>query len=194
MEFNEELAKQVIEKFSLSAKTLQVWRFRGKIPDKYISAEGGIEKPLSKIEKVQTEWLREILQTNKLHGPNFCEFARLDYHQIRTFGIGETRELPYSVFLKLKSTIAGLKLKVAQLVEEAGKHPHESDRHNRALKELIKLPYFKPTVVLRESGLKYNHAYAFAYRGNTQLDRERKQKILDSYALLAFQLSISNSL
>lgn len=192
MEFNEELAKQVIEIFKLPEQNFRNWKHRGKIPEKYFS-DGGIEKPLTKVEKIQSTWLREIIQTNKLHGPSFCEFGQLDYHQVRTFGSGETRELPHSVFLKLKSTVAALKLKVSQLVEEANKHSQESDRHNRALKELIKLPYFKPTIVLKESGLQYHDAHAFAYRNATQLDKERKQKILDSYALLAFQLSINKA-
>lgn len=39
MEFNEEKAKEIIERFKLSPNTLKVWRTRGAIPDRYNNAD-----------------------------------------------------------------------------------------------------------------------------------------------------------
>lgn len=37
--FDEETAKEIIEKFNLDLKTIKVWRTRGKIPDRYFDPE-----------------------------------------------------------------------------------------------------------------------------------------------------------
>ena len=52
MEFNEEKAKGIVEKYNLSDNTVRVWRSRNTIPDKYSDGNYQPAPEISKADRI----------------------------------------------------------------------------------------------------------------------------------------------
>lgn len=79
MEFNEEKAKELIDKYSLSPTTLKVWETRNRIPDKY--ADESYENPIFITEKADyIIWNRvlSVLQMKEINTDTFIHLVKAD--------------------------------------------------------------------------------------------------------------------
>lgn len=188
MEFNEEQARRLIRKHNLTPAIYRTWKHRNKIPTKYLN-DKLFERPFNRKEKREHERLARILQTDKLNLEELSEFALLDHAQLKAFCTGEIQELPHGDFVKLRSSIEALRLRLSTLLDEIDNHNMDSDRRARIVKQLIKLPCFSAEGILKDSGLVFQEAYEFAYDDKADMERRKKQKIVHSYTLMAHQLS-----
>lgn len=74
MDYNEEKARELIEKYQLSPSTLNVWRCRNKIPDKYLREDYQPSAPVDRADAVRLSRLRELNKTELL---NFAVLAEV---------------------------------------------------------------------------------------------------------------------
>lgn len=74
MEFNEDRAKEIIEKFSLDIKTLRVWKSRNSIPDRYFDEN---YQPAEKVEAAGRIILSRLAELRKSEVLNFSVIAKL---------------------------------------------------------------------------------------------------------------------
>jgi hypothetical protein len=78
MEFTEETAKQVAEKFGLDDKTIRVWKTRNSIPDRYFKEDYQHREKMDKsgkIEQLKVNRLIEVLSNPKLQTIAICKIA-----------------------------------------------------------------------------------------------------------------------
>lgn len=74
MEFNEEEAKEIIEKFSLDMKTFRVWKSRGSIPNKYFDEN---YQPAEEVDAAGRIILSRLAELRKSEVLNFSVIAKL---------------------------------------------------------------------------------------------------------------------
>ena len=78
MEFTEELAKEVVTKFSLDETTIRVWRTRKSIPDRYFKDDYQHRERMEKtgqVEQLKVNRLIEVLSNPKVHTKAICKIA-----------------------------------------------------------------------------------------------------------------------
>lgn len=80
MEFNKEIAQKIVKKFNLSNKTINVWRNRNKIPDKY--ADEGY-KPVPEVSKADKIILKRIEELRDCGYINFSVLTEISGVDIR---------------------------------------------------------------------------------------------------------------
>jgi len=83
MKFNEEKARQIIDKYNLSQTTLKVWKSRGSIPDRY--GKEGYVKPIpvsGKGDEIMQERLISILNMPELNRKTIIQLSGCDATRI----------------------------------------------------------------------------------------------------------------
>lgn len=78
MEYSEEKARGIINKYDLSPDTMKVWRTRGAIPDRYGNPNYKPTKKMSKADKVVVARLAEVIGRGYINFSVLCEIARAD--------------------------------------------------------------------------------------------------------------------
>lgn len=78
MEFSEEKARDIINKYNLSTSTLNGWRWRGAIPDKYNNPDYKPTEKVSKADKVVLARLAELNSRGYINLTVLCGVARAD--------------------------------------------------------------------------------------------------------------------
>ncbi len=76
MKFDEEKARQIIDKYNLSQTTLKVWKSRGSIPDRYTKEDYKMAIPvLEKGDKIMQDRLISILNMPELNRKTIIQLA-----------------------------------------------------------------------------------------------------------------------
>lgn len=78
MEYTEEKAREIIEKYELSPTTMKVWRTRGAIPDKYNNPEYTPTEKASKADKVILARLAELNSRGYINFSVLCDVAKVN--------------------------------------------------------------------------------------------------------------------
>lgn len=116
MIFNEQTALQIIQRFGLAATTLNVWKTRGAIPDKYFTKSGEIKKELDEpANKHEVQRFRAILEGGKL---NLAAFT-IDRNRLSDIQRGKAA-VRKSEYLQFKKEVLQLKNKLRAVVEAKG--------------------------------------------------------------------------
>lgn len=113
MIFDETLAREIINKFGLSEKTIRVWKNRGEIPDKYLNS---VPNPVKKIERKDTlkaERLLKILESDAFNLQYICLISNVEYQKIYDCIRGKNN-LNETEMIALKKTINQLKIDIAK--------------------------------------------------------------------------------
>lgn len=75
MEFNEEKAKEVVEKFGFSAQAIKNWKHKGFIPDKYFDGSYKRDEPLDEASKIILSRLRDLSSSEILNLKVICNLV-----------------------------------------------------------------------------------------------------------------------
>lgn len=78
MEYTEEKAREIIERYGLSPTAMKVWRTRGAIPNKYNNPGYTPTEKASKADKVILARLAEVIGRGYINFSVLCEIARAD--------------------------------------------------------------------------------------------------------------------
>jgi hypothetical protein len=123
MEFKEDIAKGIIEKYGLSEQTIKVWKTRGKIPDKYADPEYA---PLRKVEdlkgKRELERIKEILSSPKLNNTEIARLSGIEMERFKDWKAGRTF-IPPEGLIELKKIINRLRIDGARALNDLTRQP-----------------------------------------------------------------------
>lgn len=75
MEFNEESAKQLVEKFGFSKQVIANWKHKGIIPDKYFDGSYKRDEPLDEASKIILSRLRDLNSLEILNLKVICNIV-----------------------------------------------------------------------------------------------------------------------
>lgn len=78
MEYSDEKAREIVEKYNLSPTTMNVWRTRGAIPDKYTNPEYTPTEKASKADKVILARLAELNNRGYINFTVLCDVAKVN--------------------------------------------------------------------------------------------------------------------
>lgn len=78
MEYSEGKATEIINKYNLSPSTMNGWRWRGSIPDKYNNPDYTPTKKVGKADKVVLARLAELNSRGYINLTVLCSVARAD--------------------------------------------------------------------------------------------------------------------
>lgn len=78
MKYSEEKAREIVEKYNLSPTTMNVWRTRGAIPDKYNNPEYTPTEKASKADNVILARLAELNSRGYINFSVLCDVAKVN--------------------------------------------------------------------------------------------------------------------
>lgn len=187
MEFSEEKALEIIEKYELSPKTVKVWRTRGKIPKKYF--EEGFEKrtPLKKSDLIVQGRLIKIFQSEKINVKTLCEVSEVSYRTVIDVLMGR-QNLSKQQLTKLKTNLNKLRIDVKKVVEDCQRGFNV--KRDEDLKQVLRCKEIKPIVILREmpeSDVK--KVYDWYYK-NTAIPDYLKKDVVDRLSVFVLETSL----
>jgi hypothetical protein len=118
MNFDEEKAREIVERFGLSESTIKVWKTRGSIPNKYANPD--YTQP-AKVSGVKDERLEEriktILSNQKLNKSKLAELAGIDLQRMKGYYSNRVRMTPGDL-IELKKAINHLKIDAIKAVND----------------------------------------------------------------------------
>lgn len=82
MDYNEEKARELIEKYRLSPSTLNVWKCRGKIPDKYLREDYQPTEAVTRADAIRLSRLQDINKTELLNFTAIAEVCGIPQQQL----------------------------------------------------------------------------------------------------------------
>lgn len=182
MDFDEKIAIEIIERLSLSDKTLRVWKLRGSIPDKYANAEYKLPVSLDKAGKIIQKRILAVLNSNLINSKVICSLTGVVYQRYTDVNRGKAAFTPDEI-LALKKEINRLKILIVKTFER---------RSESALKLLLEseIIYIRP--VLRAASLSdamYDKCARFK-RSECSLNDSDYLQIKDAMIKFAMQLSL----
>jgi len=179
MEFSEEKATEIIEKFGLDVKTIRVWRTRGTIPEKYNNPDFEIRTPVTeRAELIRQERVCEILRMSEINIPVFQELIKSPVSDVvrgkSTFTANE--------LLSAEKEVRKLKIDVLRLTEK---------NIQANLKKIISDSRIKHYIILRYT-LKDNDikSIQFALEKSNGIDSFMFEKVKDAFVKFAIQLNL----
>lgn len=183
MEYNEQLAHEVIKKFNLDAKTAKVWKTRGKIPAKYFNPDYQAPQKADKAGKEMQRRILEVMEFGYINNRMLCQLANVypqKYFDIRR---GKTAGFNAEEITRLKKEINRLRLLIVKTFER---------RSEPALKQLLQNETLLIRPVLNAAGcnaIDYDRASRFR-RSEYHLNSEDYETIKDAYIKAALQFSL----
>lgn len=97
MDYNEEKAKELIEKYQLSPTTLKVWKSRGKIPDKYLREDYQPTEAVNRADAVRLSRLQELNKSELLNFTAIAEVCGIPQQRIADALRGKGRISPEEI-------------------------------------------------------------------------------------------------
>ncbi len=82
MDYTEDKAKEIAEKYNIPPATLVTWKHRGKIPKKYANPDYTPPAKLTKGDEAQLERLLKIFSLNKINRAEFGKRCDIDMTDI----------------------------------------------------------------------------------------------------------------
>lgn len=178
MEFTEEKAVEIVEKFNLDKKTVAVWRTRNKIPDKYANADFKIRVPISeRADMIKAERVISILKMDEINTPTIQELVKAPLMDIvrakSTFTVEE--------LISTAKEISRLKIDVVRLIE----------KNNQAMiKRLLADERIKYYVICRNTMTDNDiKSISFALNKGTGIDNYMYNRLKDAFVKFAIQLN-----
>jgi len=118
MDYAEETAKEIIQKFNLSPTTLKVWKTRGKIPERYSIENFKIRKrPLDEYNISLSNNIKKILEYGKINISSLCRLTKLQYNTLSAF-IYKTGFLTDEELLNIKKAINQMRIEVRSILND----------------------------------------------------------------------------
>jgi len=118
IEFEENKAIQLIQKYGLSKNTLKVWKTRGYIPAKYLDDNYLPGTEASKAEHVIANRIIEILNQNFFQANVICETAGVKPQKFFDVRRGNVSAFSAEETIALKKEIAKLRISIVKTFEK----------------------------------------------------------------------------
>ena len=118
MIYDETIAKELIDKFDLSSKTLLVWKTRGKIPDKYFKETYQKPQEASKADLIIQQRIFEVFNLGFLNATVICELAGLKFQKYIDVKRGNVNALSAQEIFALKKEITKIKIQIVKTFEK----------------------------------------------------------------------------
>lgn len=182
MNFNEELAKELAERFNISEATVKSWRHRGSIPDKYGNPE--FVKPVApdKAKSIVSDRILSLLSDGLINITLLCKLSDIGSQKFADVKRGKTVFSEQEI-IAMKREINRARILIAKTFERRS-HP--------ALKELLKSEMFLVRPILIAGGATltdYDRASRFR-RGEYSLEDKDYNIVKDCFIKFALQLGL----
>lgn len=190
MKFTEEQAKLIIEKYTLSPKTLKVWKTRGSIPDRYFQED--YEKPakLNRKEKREKERIIKILESKKINKTYLAELSGVHRQMIQDAMKGK-RSFSRQDHLAIKKAINRIRVDVKEIVMKyQNRKDYFREKENRELKDFLRQPDFFWNHFLDTSREEYGKIIDWKLGKYSDIDFYLKKKIIDQAAIFLLESGI----
>ena len=178
MKFDEQKAKEIIEKYSLNDKTIRVWRSRNAIPDKY-AREDYNKRITTKAGDIRHDHLMDLLKTGMLNRTVLSGLTNIPLYKINDAVAGKAR-LSDSDVQKCKIEIKRVKIEIAKTFERF--HPLQ-------LKRLFNNPLLVYTKIIGDKMIFSKVSY-LRLKNNSEPDKLLWQQVKDKYIVFAMTLNI----
>jgi len=136
MNYEEIIAREIIDRFGLNAKTLSVWSYRGKIPDKYFKE--GYKPPQKTESESQLQLLRDlkkILNCDSINKSAMARQCKIKEQKLPDFLLGKT-VLTDDESLSLKKAINKIRLEVRSILDDLSVNRLKSEQTQKKIKDL----------------------------------------------------------
>jgi hypothetical protein len=181
MEYNEQTAKEIVEKYSLDEKTIKVWKTRNAIPDKYFKSDFvKKEKKVivilenGKAHSVISERISEIFKNEDLKTITFSQLTGVDLLSV----VKGNRRISEDEIIPIKKEINRLKSDILNLF---------SIRNTAKTIRFLNDERIKPYSVLKNL-LQKGEVSKILY--NKDLTNSEYEKVKDSFMILVLKLNI----
>ena len=178
MEFTEEKALEIIEKFQLDKKTVAVWMNRGKSPDKYANEDYVVRVPISdRADLIKADRVISILKMNEINRPVMQELIKAPISDI----VQKKSTFTQAELICSVKEINRLKIDIVKSIEK---------NNQTILKKLIADERIKYYVILRvtmnDNDIK---SLSFALNKGAGVDSYVFTRLKDPFAKFAIQLN-----
>ena len=138
MEFDDKIAADIVDKFGLDKKTINVWKTRNKIPDKYFKEGFSIEKKTKNEYYEQlTKDVKKIFSYGKLNINAFARLVNISNYKFKDF-IYKDIMLGDDNFLLVKKAINKIRLDAKLLLEAIQKYQLRDENTQKKVKDFYK--------------------------------------------------------
>jgi hypothetical protein len=180
MNYDEQTAKGIIEKYSLAKNVLYVWKTRGVIPDKYFKDDFEPKKKkvvvipdATKAYKVFTERIIDVLKMREINTSTFSELTGINLLDI----CKGNRRLSEDEIIIVKKEINRLKVDITKTV---------ASNISQSIIKLLNDERIKPYVLIKN--MQASEIKRILY--NKSMDRRQSDIIKDAFIKLALQLNL----
>jgi hypothetical protein len=134
MEYTEQKANEIGEKYNLPSATILTWKHRNKIPDKYFKEES--LKTISASELKEFDKIIKAFSFDKLNRASIAESAKLD--SARLSDLLRKKAKPHqSEFISIRKVINEVRNEVKNFLTEANKTRQIGSIAEKKFKEVI---------------------------------------------------------
>ena len=191
MEFTEETAKAIVEKFNLDEKTIRVWKTRGSIPDKYSK----LEAPIKKIESghdIQTQKnIIRVLKRNdsKINVTNLARLADVNTQRLTDIAREKSGLFTQDELLALKKAINILRIEAKEINEGLSNIKYDI---SQSLEKKLRDFFYRKEIYSKRffDDRIYNKVEGFARKARS-FPIEDVALIKDSFVLFLIETNIS---
>ena len=149
MEYNDELAIQIVSQHNLSQKTINVWKTRGRIPDRYTPS---YQKP-KKIGGKKLEKFKIVFQNEKFNLKMFAKSADVNYSMLIDLW-RKNKTIQQADYIQMKANLNRLRIEIKELVNVLIDEKSAPERKTDRLKQfLIETKEIKPSKLLDKNAL-----------------------------------------
>ncbi len=178
MDFTEEKAKEIVERYGLSEKTIKVWKTRGRIPDRYLNPNFKLRDKTkkTKLDKLKEERILRVLVSKKINQSALEQLCALNsgfISDVRKNKSSLTVEQIVLVTKELKKAM----IEVKELISK------------KRYKKLLQYPLFFAKHVLDVSNTDYRRIMSLSTGEVKELDEDDYETIKDRYFVLTLELS-----
>lgn len=188
MEFTEQKAKEVVDKFSLSEKTIAVWRMRGAIPNKYAKPDIPIKKVEGLKDNRKAERLVEVLNNDKLNVRKLGELCGIDENRIQDIRRGKTF-ITESELTELSKAINRLKIDTAKALSALSNRMRIGSSSLFDVFKLVHREEIKLFIVMKQDRANCN-AVKYASDNKTDLSAPVCSYLRDCLDILLLELNL----
>lgn len=183
MDYNEQKADEIIQKFSLNPSTKKTWQHRNKIPDKYRDTDHTPTIEPSKAELIIQKRIVEILEMGLININVLFDLADVYYQKYQDVRRGKTTSFSKQEIIRLKKEILRIRILITKTFER---------RSEVALRELLKTEVLliRPIMARNQASMiDYDRASRFR-RKSYALEDDDYNLIKDCYIKAAMALSL----
>ena len=150
MEFNKEKAAEIVAKFGFSKKTINLWAFRGSIPDMYFDPEFKLPGKITGEKNTQLlKRIIDVLKNEKVNISSITRLAGIHEQKVRDVLINKC---PFSIedLNALRKAINTVRIDVTKTLESL-ENDIDAGAYETNFKNLYNRPELKMFVILNRN-------------------------------------------